>query len=184
MATITKIPFTTSSQRRRRNAQEEQPRIFQAIAETANTLHKVQTLPRLRLQAIVSFLIFVAFIAGVNAMLLFMESQIGLVGREVISLNSEMMIIRSDNENLMTQLSQLNSAKILRQRALEDGFELIDPTNVTYIYVPGFTGRQPIDLSEPVSTSSDTSLDSAYTESLLSVIIKTISQASAPLTDL
>jgi len=184
MATITKIPFTTTSHRRRGTAQEEKPRILQAVVEAVIAFDKLQTLPRLRLQAIVSFLIFVSFIAGVSAMLLFMESQIGLVGREVLSLNSEMMNIRHDNENLMTQLSQLNSAKLLRQRALEDGFELIDPANVTYIYVPGFTGKPPIDLSESVPAGSETRLDPAYTESLLSVFIRTISQASAPLTDL
>lgn len=184
MATITKIPFTTASQRRRRPVQEGQPRIFQAIAETAGTLHQVQTLPRLRLKTIVSFLIFVAFIAGVNSMILFMKSQIGLVGREVLRLNSEMMFLRHDNENLMTQVAELNSLKSLRERAISEGFEMIDPASVTYIYVPGFTGNKPIDLSDHISTSPETRLDPAYTESLLSVIVNSISQASAPLSDL
>lgn len=184
MASITKIPFTTDAQRGKRAPRKGQPRIFQAIAETAGTLHQAQTLPRLRLNTIISFLILVSFIAGVSSMFLFMESQIGLVGREVLKVNGEMLDIRLKNEDLMTQLSSLRSVKLLNQRAIDLGFELIDPANVTYIYVPGFVGADHIDLSEDLTTNDIVQLDPAYTESLFSWLLRAAESASAPLSDL
>lgn len=184
MASITKIPFTTEAQRGRRVPRKGQPRLFQAIAETAGTLHQAQTLPRLRLNTIISFLIFVAFIAGVSSTFLFMESQIGLVGREILKVNGEMLDIRLKNEDLMTQLSSLRSVKLLNQRALDLGFALIDPSTVNYIYVPGFVGSDHVDLSEAITTSDTVELDPAYTESLFSWLLRAAESASAPLSDL
>lgn len=184
MATITKIPFTSNSHRRSRNEVLPRPRVFQAIADTAGTLRQAQTLPRVRLQTIVSFLIFVAFAAGVSSMFLFMESQIGLVGREILEINSDMMSVRLQNEDLLTELSVLRSVKQLHQRAIEDGFELASLAGVTYIYVPGFTGETTINLGEEQTLNQTVQLEPEYTESLFWWILRTTEAASAPLSDL
>lgn len=184
MATITKIPFTTTTRRRSRAAEQPRPKVFEAIVATAGTLRQAQTLPRVRLQTIVSFLIFIAFVAGVNSMVLFMESQIGLAGRDIISQNSDMMTLRLHNEDLLTQLSQLRSVKVLHQRAVDAGFVLASLEDVTYIYVPGFTGHANVNLSEGSATAPEATLDPAYTESLVTWILRNMEAASAPLTDL
>lgn len=178
MATITKVPFTTV----RRKSQRATPfEIYQAIADTAGALHKYQDVPRLRFQAVLAFLIFTMSVAAVYSFTLFMESRIGLVGREILALNYSIRQIRLANEDLQSQISAIASNEILYSRAIAEGYELANAEDIVYIAVPGFIGRPKVDLSIRNVRAQENYLHPKYTESMLTWISDKMSDASQPL---
>ena len=179
MATITnKVPYTTT---RRRSQRATPMDLYQAIADTAGALHKYQDIPRLRFQAVLAFMMFVLAIGGLVGMNLFMESRIGLVGREILSLNSAIRYNRLLNEDLQSQISTVLSNTTLRQRALQMGFEDANLEEIQYVAVPGFGGNSDVDLSNPQRVIASAPLRAEYTESLLHWLSNAMAEASRPL---
>jgi cell division protein FtsL len=178
MATITKVPFTTTRRRSQRATPFE---IYQAIADTAGALQKYQDVPRLRFQAVLGFLIFTMAVAAVISFTLFMESRIGLAGREILQLNYAIRQIRLNNEDLQSQISAISANESLYARALAEGYEVANADNIVYIAVPGFVGEPTVDLSIKNVRAQESYLHPKYTESLITWISDQMSAASKPL---
>ena len=179
MATITKTPFTTTS--RRRSQQATPMQLYQAIADTAGSLRKYNDVPRLRFQAVLAFMLLVMCLAAYLAINLFMESRIGLAGREILDTKRAIREARLVNEDLQTQISTVLSANSLRERALAMGFIDADPATIEYIAVKGYDGTPAIDLSNKEMIAGTNTLRPEYTQSLISWIDEQFTQASRPL---
>ena len=181
MATVTKAPFTTST--RRRALQATPMELYQAIADKAGTLRRYNEVPRLRFQAVLAFMMLVMSLAAYLAINLFMESRIGLAGREILDAKRQIREARLMNEDLQSQISTILSANSLRERALGMGFVDADPATIEYIAVSGYAGKPEVDLSnKDMIANNNNTLRPEYTESLLSWLDDQFTQASRPLT--
>ena len=177
MASITKGPLGNT----RRRSQGKTMELYQTIADTAGALRKYQEVPRLRFQAALGFLIMVFSLGSYFAVNLFMESRIGLAGREILLTQMAITDARLFNEDLRSQISTVLSNRNLRERALSMGFVESDPAEITYIAVTGYAGKPSVDLSNKEMKAANTTLRPEYTESLLTWLSAQLEQASRPL---
>jgi hypothetical protein len=70
-------------------------------------------------------------------------------------------------ESLKTELSDLGSARVMQEKAIQLGFERYSPEDVEYMEVPGYLGRQTAQLAPAFGGSAPVSvIKPAYTQSL------------------
>ena len=101
-----------------------------------------------------------------------------LAGREIQSLQNQLINDQRANSDQETTLAGLTSVESMQQRAVAKGFKPADPANITYVVVPGFIPQTSVDMSQPGADSQGQSqkpvLLPDYTESLFDWITRTL----------
>lgn len=107
-------------------------------------------------------------VATISFVYLTISAQIATVGIQVQNLEAERQDIERENADLLAKWGLMTSAAVMEEKAKAMGYELIDPMNVEYMVLEGYTGRElPI-----IETAPYTNLDlpnlikPSYTESL------------------
>jgi len=113
-------------------------------------VQKVRQAPwRIQHQWIGLFLLGLVLMAMVAAIYLNVTVRATLAGRETNSLRAMITTNQRVNSDLETQLAGLISIESMQKRADAMGFQPADPTDITFVAVPGYMGRSAIDLSVP-----------------------------------
>lgn len=135
-----------------------------------NLIQAYQHAPwRVQLQFIGLFLLVLVMIAVVAGIYLNVTARADTVGREIQTLQDDILAIQRVNADLETNLALLTSATTMEERAKELGFRHLDPDEVNYVSVTGYGGRREIIFAPPpgpvISDSPD--LPPEYTQTLV-----------------
>lgn len=113
-------------------------------------VRKVHQAPwRVQRQWIGLFLLGLVLMAMVAGIYLNVTVRATLAGRETISLQAMITTNQRVNADLETQLAGLISIEDMQKRAEAMGFQAVDPTDITFVAVPGYIGQTAVDLSLP-----------------------------------
>lgn len=103
----------------------------------------------------------------VAALYLDVAARTTLVGREIQSLEWQTSQIKAENANLKTELAHLLSYHEVAVRSDALGFRRATAAETHYLVVPGYNGREPVNLIvDDQSSSQGALLTEAYTQSL------------------
>ncbi|MBT3321932.1 MAG: hypothetical protein HN392_06565 [Anaerolineae bacterium] len=103
----------------------------------------------------------------IAALYLSVSSQATLVGREIQVLEGQISLTRESNANLKTELARLLSYDEIQARTDELGFRPAKTREVHYIPIPGYEGKEPINLTDDTARNINTSfLPVEYSQSL------------------
>jgi hypothetical protein len=138
---------------------------------------------RVQRQWIGLFLLGLVAVSMVAGIYLNITVRATLAGREILSLQNQLIDKQRANSDQETILAGLTSIESMQQRAEAMGFAPADPGNITYVVVPGYTPKTAVDMSQPGADSQGQSqkpvLLPDYTESLFDWITRTLA-ASTP----
>jgi len=133
---------------------------------------------RVQRQWIGLFLLGLVAVSMVAGIYLNITVRATLAGREIQSLQNQLIDGQRANSDQETILAGLTSVESMQQRAEAKGFKLADPATITYIVVPGYTPQSSVDMSQPGADSQGQSqkpvLLPDYTESLFDWITRTL----------
>jgi hypothetical protein len=139
------------------------------LATVNHFVHAYRMAPwRIQRQWIGWFLLSVVALAMVASLYLDVTAQAGITGREIQDLAAQTSAVQQNCADLQTQLASLTSASVMEERALELGYHLVEPDQIEYLVVPGYTHPLPDILRlvpEPGLNAPTTPPE--YTESLL-----------------
>lgn len=149
------------------------------IPNVNHYIHAYKVAPwRIQRQWIGSALLAVVVLAMVAALYLNVTSRTAIAGREIQDLNNSILISQQVSSDLQTQLASLTSAAAFETRARELGFRPMEPDEVEYLVVPGYSAPGPVNLS---STShlqlSALTIPPEYNQSLLDWLDERISSS-------
>jgi len=122
---------------------------------------------RVQRQWIGLFLLGLVLVAMVAAIYLNITTQANLAGREIQNINADIITNQRTNADLETQLAALTSTAAMEKRAQDLGFHAVDPSDITYVVVPGYVPKASIDLTTNGNHPSHAIILQEYTESLL-----------------
>jgi cell division protein FtsL len=108
-------------------------------------------------------LVLVAMVAGIYVNL---TTRADLAGREIQNINTDILDNQRKNADFETQLAGLTSDAAMMKRAESLGFQPVSPDEITYVVVPGFVTKPPIDLSSTTKAPARAVILPEYTESL------------------
>jgi len=137
--------------------------------QAAQIIHAYRQAPwRVQRQWVGVFLLVVIVAAMVAAIYLDVTARTAVAGREIQELRSQITTVQRENADLETQLADLTSTAVMRQRAEKLGYRPVQPGELDYIAVPGFETPEPDILlaAEDVTPRIET-LPAEYTQSLL-----------------
>ena len=139
---------------------------------------------RVQRQWIGLFLLGLVAVSMVAGIYLNITVRATLAGREIQTLQSQLIDDQRANSDQETILAGLTSVASMQKRAEAKGFKPADPGTITYVVVPGYTHQTSVDMSQPGADSQGQSqkpvLLPAYTESLFDWITrKLVSSTSA-----
>lgn len=118
------------------------------IPNVNHYIHAYKIAPwRIQRQWIGSALLAVVALAMVAALYLNITSRTAIAGREIQDLTYSIAISQQASGDLQTQLASLTSARAMERRARELGFRPMQPDEVEYLIVPGYSAPQPFVLS-------------------------------------
>jgi hypothetical protein len=104
---------------------------------------------RIQRQWIGLFLLGLVLMAMVAGIYLNVTVRATLAGRETITLQAMITTNQRVNADLETQLAGLISIGSMQQRAEDMGFQPADPTDITFVAVPGYVPQSAVDMSMP-----------------------------------
>lgn len=118
------------------------------IPNVTHYIHAYKIAPwRVQRQWVGSALLAVVALAMVAALYLIVTSRAAIAGREIQDLTYSMTISQQVSGDLQTQLASLTSASAMERRALELGFRPMQPDEVEYLVVPGYSEPEAFILS-------------------------------------
>ncbi len=137
--------------------------------QATQIIHAYKQAPwRVQRQWIGAFLLVVIGGAMIAALYLDVTARAAMAGREIQELRYEITTIQRENADLETQLADLTSTAVMRQRALELGYRPVQPGELDYVAVPGFFKPEPDILLAAEDTTPHVETQPAeYTQSLL-----------------
>jgi hypothetical protein len=122
---------------------------------------------RVQRQWIGLFLLGLVAVAMVAGIYLNVTVRATLAGREVQLLQATTADNLRTNSDMEVQLAGLSSVQAMQARAEAMGFQPVDPTDITYVVVPGYQPQTGINMSSTdTSKSLGPVLLPVYTESL------------------
>jgi hypothetical protein len=111
-------------------------------------VHKVRQAPwRKQRQWIGLFLLALVLMAMVAGIYLNVSVGATMAGRETIALEATITNNQRINADSETLLAGLTSVEAMQIRADAMDFQPVDPDQITYIAVAGYSGKSPVDLS-------------------------------------
>jgi len=137
--------------------------------QATQIIHAYRQAPwRVQRQWVGVFLLFVIVAAMVAALYLDVTARTAVAGREIQELRAQITTVQRENADLETQLADLTSTSMMRQRAERLGYRPVLPGELDYVAVPGFVKPEPDILlaAEDVMPRIET-LPAEYTQSLL-----------------
>ena len=132
-------------------------------------IHAYKDAPwRVQLQLIGVFSLAVVLVALIAGVYLNVTARAATIGREIQVMEGVILALQRDNADLENQLGMLTSIRSMERRAEDLGFQPINPDNVIYITVKGYTGRQAASLAPPPGPikTSTALLPPEYTQTL------------------
>jgi hypothetical protein len=136
---------------------------------TQNVTQAYQQAPwRNQIKWIVFFMLGLLVVALVAGLYLSISAQSVTLGIEIQEYNSTKVIIERNIADLRNQLADLTTTTEMEARAKELGYDYLNPDEIEYFVVNGYTGRRTAILA-PRSEENDISkamLDPSYTQSL------------------
>lgn len=138
---------------------------------------------RKQLQWIGLFMLALILVAMVAGIYLSVSAQASTAGREIQIMYAEMEAIRRDIENKESQLAFLFSNAEMQSRAEDLGFRSVEPDEIFYILVPGYSESDQINLGNPPGTpmQSIPTLSPEYTQSLVEWLSERVFYPASPL---
>ncbi|HIE25022.1 MAG TPA: hypothetical protein EYP74_03375 [Anaerolineales bacterium] len=122
---------------------------------------------RIRQQRVGAILLALVGASMVAALYLSVASQTTLVGREIQDLEWQISLTREKNANLKTELARLLSYRAIQARSDALGFRPARETEIHYVLVPGYEGKEPVNLtSDAVADMNTPLLPPEYSQSL------------------
>jgi len=122
---------------------------------------------RTRRQRIGAILLAIVGTSMIAALYLSVASRATLVGREIQTLERQISRTKEENADLKTELARRLAYQAVEARSEELGFHAATPEETHYIYVPGYTGKAPVDLTDnALGDLSHPALPAEYTQSL------------------
>lgn len=148
---------------------------------TSKIMQAYQQAPwRIKFRGLGGFLTAVAALFLVVGLFLSISGQAATAGLELRGMNDDREAIRQEIASMRTMMADTTSVEKMRARAEELGYKPVSPADVTYLYVPGYPGRQTavlaaapgeLNMPEPV-------IRPAYTQSLWDWFFKGLAQVS------
>jgi uncharacterized membrane protein len=136
-----------------------------------------------RLQTQRGTLLLIAAILGASVLwvMVSVTVQAGTAGLEIQRLEDDQENLNREIAALRTQIGELTSAAQMEQRAAAMGFERVKPENITYMVIPGYTGRESVIKAPPPGSSIEQPLvKPAYTQSLWEWLLQGVLEVSNP----
>jgi cell division protein FtsB len=123
---------------------------------------------RVQRQWIAAFLLVLIGGAMIAALYLDVTARAAVAGRDIQELRAQITTIQRENADLETQLADLTSTAVMERRAIELGYRPVQPGDLDYVAVPGFTKPEPEILMAAEDTTPHVNTQPAeYTQSLL-----------------
>src|SRR5512140_2152457 len=97
---------------------------------------------RNQLKWIATFLLGVIVVALVAGLYLSISAQSVTIGLQIQVANQEKIDLQQDIADLNNRLGDLTAGPAMLARAKDLGYEFIDPADIEYILVSGYSGRQ------------------------------------------
>lgn len=122
-----------------------------------------------RIQTQRGVLLLIAAILGASVLwvMVSVTIQAAAAGLQVQQYESDQEDLERQIASLRTQIGVLTSASQMEKRADALGFQTVKQEDITYMVVPGYTGRSPnIQAPPPGSTIPEPIVKPAYTQSL------------------
>jgi cell division protein FtsB len=137
--------------------------------QATQIIHAYRQAPwRIQRQWIGAFLLVVIGAAMIAAIYLDVTARTAVAGREIQELRFQISTVQRENADLETQLADLTSTAVMEQRAIQLGYRPVQPGELDYVAVPGFTAPEPdILLAAEDTTPRIESQPAEYTQSLL-----------------
>ena len=131
-------------------------------------LHAYALAPwRAQRQWIGTVLLLVTGLGMTAALYLDVTSQAAIAGRQIQALRTEITATELVNADLSSQLAESTSAAVMEERALQLGYQPVEPADLQYLPVPGYAAPEPEILADAGAMNpSAASLPPEYTESL------------------
>ncbi len=137
---------------------------------------------RIQLQWIGNFLLVILGLALVASLYLDITSQAGIVGRNIQDMTAQLTLIQHTNADLQNKLAETTATYTMEQRALALGYQPVDPSQMQYIIVAGYTAPEPAILAAaPALKPAAPSQPPEYTQSLIEWLdqrLRTVSTTS------
>jgi len=138
---------------------------------------------RVQRQWIGLFLLGLVAVSMVAGIYLNITVRATLAGREIQSLQKQLIDDQRANSDQETTLAGLTSVESMQQRANAMGFQPADQGSITYVGVSGYTPKTAVDMSQPWA-DSQSQLDKPvllpdYTESLFDWITRTLASSTS-----
>lgn len=96
------------------------------------------------------------------------SAQSATAGIKIQQLEGKCADLENENASLLTEWANLTSASEMEKRALASGYRLVDPEDVVYVVVEGYTGKElpVIETASSVIGSTSPIIKPSYTQSL------------------
>lgn len=135
---------------------------------------------RSQIQLVGLFLLGLVIVMLVAGIYLSISGQAAEAGLETFNLSYERRSLERTIADTKAQLALITSSSVMEQRATAMGFEPVDPTNVVYVIVPGYTGRQTAILAPPpgITETQGAVVKNEYRESLWDWLFQGINRLS------
>ena len=140
-------------------------------------IHAYEHTPwRRQLQFIGLFLASVVFLAVIAGVYLDVTSRASTIGREIQAIQGRKQVLEREIEDIETRIAHLSTAEMMKARAEDLNFVILDTNQITYIKVDGYPGVLPAELapSQPIAPTGKQSLPKEYTVSLVEWARETI----------
>jgi len=142
---------------------------------TQSLIQAYQQAPwRNQLKWIATFLLGVIVVALVAGLYLSISAQAMSMGFEIQEKNQDKVVIAQDIADLRNQLGDLTADPAMLERAKALGYDYVNPSDLEYILVPGYSGRQTASLAPQTATEefSEPTINPEYTSSLSEILFQ------------
>jgi hypothetical protein len=138
---------------------------------------------RRQVHLIVLFMLILIFVTLVAGIYLNISARSGEIGRAIQALESEINIVKLNNEDLRIKLAFITSRPEMEKRARDLGFRPLNGDEMIYLNVPGYLEPQTPKLAQDpgFNTGIELPLAPEYTQSLFDWIREKIFKPASPL---
>jgi cell division protein FtsB len=136
---------------------------------------------RNQLKWIATFLLGVIVAALVAGLYLSISAQAVIMGFDIQAKNQDKVVIEQDIADLRNQLGDLTADPAMLERAKALGYDYVNPSDIEYILVTGYSGRQTASLAPQTATEefSEPPINPEYTSSLSEILFQGLLKFSA-----
>jgi hypothetical protein len=148
---------------------------------TSKIMQAYQQAPwRTKFRGFGGFLTAIAALFLVLGLFLSLSGQAATAGLELRTMNDERETIRQENASMRSSMADITSVDKMQARAEELGYKRVSPAEVTYLFVPGYPGRQTAVLAVAPGelTMPEPVIKPAYTQSLWDWVFTGLAQMS------